>query len=335
MTYAMAIELGTSFTSVYVADNGVVYREPSCVAFCGEKKAKNILAVGFEAKAMQGLSPEKTIVVEPIENGIVSDEEAASLMLRYILRTILPASAFMPRINVLLLVPCGLSIEERRLFEDVCFDAGVKEVTLVEKVVAAAVGCDLPITGAESCFVADIGGGTTDVAAIALGGVVSGVSAELGGGIMDEAISQMALNRHQAQLGLATIEELKNEIGSLLERDTAAVTVGGQDVSSHTPVTCRVTAAELRDAVLPVYQAVADVIESVVNACPPEVAASLSKSGVVLTGGAAKILGLEQLLTARLNLDVYLAPDAEYATIVGGGKLLRDKELLSTVLANN
>ena len=335
MTYSMAIELGTSFTALYIEGEGVVYREPTCIAFCGEKKAKNVIAVGREAKEMQGLSPEKTVVIEPVENGMITDAEAASLMLRAVFRTVLPASAFMPRIKVVLLVPCGLNVEERKLFEEVCFLAGVKEVTLVERVVAAAVGCDLPVTGDSACLVADIGGGTTDVAAIVLGGVVSGVSAEVGGNTMDEAISQMALSRHHAQFGLLTMEQLKDEIGSLHERDTAFFTVSGQDVTTHAPITCRVKAGELRTAMIPVYHAVADVIESVINVCPPDGAASIHKNGVVVTGAAAKVLGLEQMLSDRLHLDVFVAPDPEYACIVGGGKLVRDRELLRTVLANN
>lgn len=335
MTYNIAIELGSSNTAIYLEGNGVVYYQPTTVAFLGEKKARNVIAVGKTAKQMQGKSPEKTVVIDPVENGVIRDPEAAMYMLRTVLHDLLPPTVLQPRIHAILLIPCGLPIEERKTAEEVCFGAGIREVTLVESILAAAVGCDLPVTSHDGCFIVNIGGGTTEIAAIALGGIVHGVSVDVGGVKMDSDIMDYVLNKHHLQVGLATIDRVKSEIGSLFSNDTASAVVSGQDVTTRAPASCTVTARDFMAAMLPAYHAIADAVESVINLCPPETSANIYKSGVVLTGGAAKVLGLEQLFNGRLHLANYVAPDPEYACIVGGGKLIKDVDLLHRILEQN
>lgn len=334
-SYNIALELGTYNTSVFLEGNGVVYYQPTTISFVGGRKARNVSAVGKAAKLMQGKTPEKTIVVNPVRNGVIADAEAASLMLRSILHELIPAKFLLPRIHALVLIPCGISIEERREIEEVCYNAGIAELKLVEKIIASAVGCDMPVSGHEGCFMVNLGGGTAEIAAIALAGIVHGVSLEAGGNKMDRDIDDYLMSKYRMQLGQNTIEHIKCEIGSLFSNDRAAVTAGGQNLSTKSPATVTVLAKDIMEAVLPTYHAVGDAIESVINLCPPETAANIYKSGIVLTGGAAKILGLEQLMNERLKINTFVAPDPEYACIVGGGKLVTDTELLAEIMAQN
>jgi len=332
----IALELGTSFTTIYLLGNGIVLREPSVVTFLNTVKVRNVRAVGFKAKQMLGKAPVKTLIVSPINEGVIADEESAAIMLKEFLHKILPDAYLLPqKINALMLIPCGLSLDDRRTYEDVAIRAGISKVTMLDSVIAAAVGAHLPIKTTNGGVLANIGGGTTEIAAMSLGAIVNGCSVNIGGKAMDAAVRDMVAEKYKLQIGLLTAEKLKLEIASLYDNDTAEMRVSGNDTRTKNPSSATVTAKDMSEAVMPFYQKIADAIESIVGVCPPELAADIYKSGVYITGGGSKMPGLEKLFNARLKLPVHIPEDSEYAGILGAGELLNDRDTLRSLLVQN
>ncbi|MDR1093973.1 MAG: rod shape-determining protein [Clostridiales bacterium] len=327
----IAIELGTSNTTVFLSGNGIVLSEPSVVAYSGAI----LRASGQRAKEMLGRAPEKTAVVCPIDEGVIADPAAAALMLGDFLGRVIDRRVFPGRIRALLAVPCGLTADERRDFEGVLLQCGVGEAVLVEKAICAAHGMGLPIQSPKGCFVADIGGGTADIAVISLSGIVEGCSICLGTKFMDRAVGRFVLEKHNLEIGPLSAEKLRESVGSLYENDVSTLTVNGTNCADKSPDSATVESRAVSRAVAPYYRRIAEAAESVINRCPPEICAQVLRSGINLCGGGALITGLEDYIRNVLKLPATVFPDAPYAVISGAGKLLGDRRLLADILNQN
>jgi len=327
----IAVELGTSNTHIFLSGNGIVLSEPSVVAYSG-----NILrAAGQRAKDMLGRAPEKTAVVSPIEEGVVADADAAAMMFHDFLGRVIDKRNFPGRLRALLTIPCGLTEEERRDFEIVMMRAGVNEVILVEKAICAAYGMGLPFQSPKGCFVADVGGGTTDIAVISLSGIVEGCSVCMGTKKMDRAVSRFVLEKYNLEIGPLSAERLRESIGSLYENDVSTLSVNGTDNSDKSPSSATVESRAVSRAIAPYYKRIAEAAESVINRCQPEICAQVLRSGINLCGGGSLVTGLEDYIQSVLKLPATVFPDALYASISGAGKLLGDRKLLSEILNQN
>ncbi len=327
----LAIEIGTSFTSIYLSGAGIVLREPTVVAFVGERGKKKVLAVGTKAVQMQGRAPEKTSVVCPVADGYIVDAEACTSLMTEFIKRILPSYVFFPKIRAILAVPTGLTVGERKVYEDVLRTAGVAEISMVENMLVTALGFDLPISSPAGGFVANIGGGVTEIALISLCGTISGCSVNVGGNMMDRALIDYLVGKYGLKVGAATARRIKEEVGSLYANDISSIEVKGINTATMNPTSACVYATDVYEALLPYYSRIADAILNIMNLCPPELAAGIHGMGLHITGGAAKMPGLDKVLLETLNIPVTIAEDPEYTAISGAGKLLDNKELLQQI----
>ncbi|HEY8389802.1 MAG TPA: rod shape-determining protein [Clostridia bacterium] len=330
----LALEMGSSYTSIYVEGLGVVLKEPSKVAFLENISERNIIEAGIKVKKMQGKTSDKTIIVSPINEGIIINTTAATAMLKAFLKKVLKGK-FLLNVRAIVCVPCGLTRTQRKDYEDTCIKAGINEVILVESVIAAGLGIGLPLESSKGVAVIDIGGGTTDIAVMSNSGIISGCSVFAGGIMMDAAIIEYIKKKYGLIIGETTAEKLKIEIGSLYDNDLAESKVNGMNLKTQNPSYTVVTAKDIKEAIAPLYNKIADAAESIINVCPPEIAADIYKNGIFLTGGAASVLGIEQFLGSRLKVSVKVVTDASYAVILGAGKLLSDEQLLHSIFDQN
>jgi len=332
-TIEIAIEIGTSNTSIFVSGNGIALREPTIAAYAGGGKPKKLIKAGNEAYAMLGKTPGRLQLVTPVTDGIISAPEVCSAILREFFKKVLPDAYFPPRIKAIVGIPTGLTPTERRMYEDVIIDASprVKEITLVENIILSAIGIDLPIAAAAGGLVANIGGGTTEIAALSFSGVIAGCGLNIGGDAMDAAILDGVAGKHNLRIGLATARKLKEEVGSLYENDMSARPVNGLDLTTKSVGSKLVTAADLYEVLAPYYARVGGAIESILNMCPPDVAGDISRKGIYLAGGASRIAGAAQFMYRQIGIGVHVPEDPEYAAILGAGKLLSDTKLLESI----
>ncbi len=329
----IAIEIGTSYTSIFLSGNGIVLREPTVIAFTGDAKSKRVRAVGTVAAEMLGKTPERTTVVTPVVDGYITDADACGILLREFVKKILPQSyIFRPRIRAILGVPTGLTIDERGRYEDVCITAGIADVTMVENIILSGVGIDLPISSGVG-LVCNIGGGTTEIAAMSMSGIISGCSVSIGGNMMDKALIDMIVGRHDLKVGISTAKKIKHEIGSLYENDTSQMLVTGRSVKTKSTGSAVVSALDVCETLKPYYMRIAEAIESVINACSPEVTGELNRVGVHLVGGGSTILGVSEMFENHLGIEVNVVEEPSYAVILGAGKLLGDKAFLEEILS--
>ena len=327
----MAIELGTSYTSIFLGGNGIVLHEPSVVAYSD----RIVRAAGQRAKEMIGRAPERTTVCCPIKEGVIDSFEGCYIMLGQFLNKVITEKKFIQKIKMLLVVPCGLTGEERSAFEELLHKLGGTEVVIIEKAVAASHGLGLPINTADGCFTVDIGGGTTDIAAISLLGIVEGCSISLGGTNIDAAIQKYMLEKHGLQIGLLTAEKVKETVGSLYENDNSSMAVTGTDDATKNPATVMIESKDISKAIVPYYKRIAEAVSSVLTLCPPEISAQVLRTGIYLSGGASLITGAEQFFKNILNVPFVASSDAAYACITGAGKLLEDDKTIKEILAQN
>ncbi|HEY8443419.1 MAG TPA: rod shape-determining protein [Clostridia bacterium] len=330
----LALELGSSNTSIYIEGLGIVLREASQIAFLEKVSEKNIIEAGTKVKKMQGKTSDKTIIVSPIQEGVIVDKVAATAMLKEFLKRVIK-NRFLLRVRAIVCVPCGLTKEQRFDYETVCLKAGISEVILVESVIAAGLGIGLSLESSKGVALIDIGGGITDIAVMSNCSIISGCSVFAGGNMMDAAITDYIKKKYGLIIGQTTAERLKIEIGSLYSNDLAEVKVSGMDQRTQNPSYAIVTAKDIKEAIEPIYLKIASSAEAIINVCPPEIAADIYKNGIFLTGGAANILGIEQFLGSRLKISVKVVTDAAYATILGAGKLLSDEQLLQNIFEQN
>lgn len=329
----IAIDLGTSFTSIFVAGNGVVLREPSAIAYFTGGNKQHLRAVGYDAYDMIGKAPEKTKVVCPIADGIIKDPDAAAAMLGEFIKLILPQSYIKkPRIRAIIGVPTGITVEERKMYEDVVMRAAVDEVVMVNSIMLSAIGIDLPIDATYGGFIASIGGGLTEIAVISLCGIVKGCSINIGGDMIDRTLIDSIHGIYSLKLDLNTVRDIKDKIASLIRNDRASVKVAGIDTSTKNIKEDVIAADRLYGAIYVYYANIMDAIESVINSCSPSVVGEIRKNGIHIVGGGAKIPGLERVMSDRLGISVHVAQDPQYATVVGAGKLISDPYLIEDII---
>lgn len=328
----IALEIGTSYTSIYMSGQGIVLREPTIVAFLGDPKQRRVHAVGNQAMDMLGKTPDKTTLVTPVVDGVIVNPDACIVMLKEYIKKLLPESyLFFPKIKALLGVPTGLTLEERKMYEDVCAAAHIAEVTMIENIILSGIGIDLPIAAANGGLIVNMGAGTTEIAALSLCGIISGCGVTIGGSMMDKAIIDHLAGKFNIKAGLKTVRKLKHNIGSLYETDNSQMDIDGIDIRTKIPARETIYATDMREILLPYYMRICDAVENIINMCPPEIAADVYKTGIYVVGGAAQISGLSEVMTQRLKLPVYIPPDPCYAVILGAGRLLKDKELLNSI----
>jgi rod shape-determining protein MreB len=320
----IGIDLGTANTLVYLKGHGVVINEPSIVAV--NQKTSQIVAVGREAKEMWGKTPAHISIIRPLIEGVVSDFEVTEEILAYFIRKAEKVSKKLFRPRVVIGVPSGITNVEMRAVYDAAIDAGAREVFLVEEAMAAAIGVRLPVLGSKATFIVDIGGGTTDIALIALGGVVRSLNLRVAGDHFNARVSEYLRDEFKLLVGEPTAESVKLSLGSAIETDYMETEVRGRDLTTGLPRALMVTDGDIREALeRPVSLLVAGVRE-VLETAPPEMVADILSSGIILTGGGALLRGLPSLLEAELKLPVYIAEDPLSAVARGTGMILENFE---------
>jgi rod shape-determining protein MreB and related proteins len=317
----IGIDLGTANTLVYVRGKGIVLTEPSVVAV--DSTSNEVLAVGHRAKAMLGRTPRKIHAVRPMKDGVIADFEIAEGMLKALIRRVTPSrSLFRPRI--LIAVPSGITGVEKRAVEDSALHAGAQEVILIEEPMAAAIGVDLPVHEPAASMIIDIGGGTTEIAIISLGGIVESRSLRIAGDEFDECIINYMRRTYNLMIGPRTAEEIKIAIGSAypLADHELEMEVRGRDQVAGLPVVKRINSVEIRECLSEPIQQIVEAVKLTLEKCPPELAADLVERGMVLAGGGALMRGLDKALIKETGLPVIVAPNPLSAVCLGTGKAL-------------
>jgi rod shape-determining protein MreB len=320
-TNDIGIDLGTANTLVYVRGKGIVLAEPSVVAV--DSITNEVLAVGQKAKAMLGKTPRRIHAVRPMKDGVIADFEIAEGMIRALLKRVTPArSIFRPKI--LIAVPSGITGVEKRAVEDSALRAGAQEVILMEEAMAAAIGVDLPVHEPAASMVIDIGGGTTEIAIISLGGIVESRSLRIGGDEFDDCIINYMRRTYNLMIGPRTAEDIKIAIGSAypLGDNELEMEVRGRDQVAGLPITKKINSVEIRECLSEPIQQIIEGVKLILERCPPELAADLVERGMVLAGGGALIKGLDKFLIKECGLPVIIAPSPLLAVCLGTGKAL-------------
>ena len=317
----IGIDLGTASVLVYAKGKGVVLKEPSVVAF--DRDTNKIKAIGEEARLMLGRTPGNIVAVRPLRQGVISDYTVTEKMLSYFINRTVGKSIFgrKPRISVC--VPSGATEVEKKAVEDATYQAGAREVSIIEEPVAAAIGAGIDIAKPCGNMIVDIGGGTADIAVISLGGVVVSTSIKVAGDDFDEAIVRYMRKKHNLLIGERTAEDIKINIGTVYKRpENATMDVRGRNLVTGLPKTVTVTSEETEEALRePAYQIV-DAVHNVLERTPPELAADISDRGIVLTGGGSLIQGLEELSESKTGINTMTAEDPLTAVAIGTGKYI-------------
>jgi len=326
----MGIDLGTANTLVFVKSRGIVLNEPSIVAI--DKDSNNILAVGLEAKRMVGRTPGNIIAIRPLKDGVIADFETTERMLRYFIRKV-HKNTVLARPRIVMCVPSGITAVEKKAVIEATEQAGARSAYIIEEPLAAAIGSQLPIDEPTGSMIVDIGGGTSEVAVISLGGIVAYQSLRVGGDELDEAIIYYLKKENNLLIGESTAEKIKMEIGSAFPLENEGkMEVNGRDLVTGLPKTIIITSQQMRVAL---EKTLADIINSigeVLDNTPPELASDIMKRGIVLSGGGALLKGLTERISRETHCPVYLANDPLAAEAIGAGKCVEDFNTLKRYL---
>ena len=360
-SHDIGIDLGTANTLVWVRDKGIVIREPSVVAM--HKKTKKVIAIGTEAKRMVGKTPSTIETVRPLHGGVIADFDATAAMIAYYIQTVHEIGHVMPvawaRPKVVIGIPSSVTEVERRAVWEAALSAGAREAFLIEEPMAAAIGEDISVFSPTGVMVVDVGGGTTEIAVISLGGIVVSKSLKIAGDDMDSAITHYIRLRHGLILGEKTAEDLKIKIGSAYQNQKSKIknsilpadgqkteeesqvenhaqqdrmaVVRGRDIETGLPKSLRVTEVEVREALSPVLSKIIDAIVSVLEESPPELTSDILEHGVLLTGGGSLLAGFDHLIVERIHIPVLRSEDPLTSVVRGTGKVLQDDSLLQRV----
>ena len=317
----IGIDLGTASVLVYVKGKGVVLKEPSVVAF--DRNTNKIKAIGEEARLMLGRTPGNIVAVRPLRQGVISDYTVTEKMLSYFISRTVGKSLFGRKRRISVCVPSGATEVEKKAVEDATYQAGAREVSIIEEPVAAAIGAGIDIAKPCGNMIVDIGGGTADIAVISLGGVVVSNSIKVAGDDFDEAIVRFMRKKHNLLIGERTAEEIKINVGTVYKRpENLTMDVRGRNLVTGLPKTVTVTSEETEEALRePAYQIV-DAVHNVLERTPPELAADISDRGIVLTGGGSLIQGLEELIEEKTGINTMTAEDPLTAVAIGTGKYI-------------
>ncbi|MDC1095888.1 rod shape-determining protein [Pelagibacteraceae bacterium] len=328
----MAIDLGTANTLVVLKGKGVVLNEPSVVAVITDGGKKSVLAVGDEAKTMLGRTPGNIQAIRPLKDGVIADFVVTEEMIKHFIKKVHNKTAFAnPRI--LICVPTGSTPVERKAIQDSALAAGARKVQLIEEPIAAAIGAGLPISEATGSMVVDIGGGTTEIAVMSLGGVVYSKSLRIAGDAMDGAIINFMRKKFNLLIGDSTAEKIKKEIGTAVPSSGTTFLMKGRDIRSGTPKEIALTEEDACEALMPILTQMLSGIKEALENTPPELSADLVDMGLVLTGGGALLRNIDKFISKDTGLPVTIADDPLSCVAVGTGKALENEELFSTMLS--
>jgi rod shape-determining protein MreB len=330
----LAIDLGTANTLVYVKGKGIVLSEPSVVAVRTDNRYKNrVLAVGLEAKNMLGRTPGNIVAIRPMRDGVIADFEIAEAMLKHFIRKVHNRRTFV-RPRIIIAVPSGITQVEKRAVRESAESAGAREVFLLEEPMAAAIGAGLPITEPTCNMVVDIGGGTTEVAVISLAGIVYSRSLRVAGDKMDEAIIQYIKRKYNLLIGERTAEIIKTTIGNAYPdaQNLETIEVKGRDLVSGIPKILAIDSEEIRIAISEQIDAIVETVKIALEQTPPELAADIVDSGIVLTGGGALLKNLDKLLREESGLPITVTEDPLSTVVLGCGKALESIDILKQVM---
>jgi len=333
----MAIDLGTANTLVYVKGRGIVLNEPSVVAIMNKNGKKQVLEVGNAAKMMLGRTPGNIEAIRPMRDGVIADFEVAEEMIKHFIRKVHNRRSFANPM-IIICVPSGATAVERRAIQESALSAGARRVYLIEEPMAAAIGADLPVTEATGSMIVDIGGGTTEVAVLSLGGIVYARSVRVGGDKMDDAIISYIRRHHNLLVGEASAERIKKEIGCARAPEKGheiRIEIKGRDLLNGVPKEISISQAQIADALQEPVSQIIEAVKVALEATPPELAADIVDKGIVLTGGGALLTNLDQLLREETGLPVSIADEPLSCVALGTGKVLEHinthKQVLSSV----
>jgi rod shape-determining protein MreB len=354
-SYDIGIDLGTANTLVFVKDKGIVIREPSMVA--RHKKTKQIIAIGTEAKKMHGKTPASILTIRPLKGGVIADFDATEAMIAHYIKQVHEVGKPLPKLfarpKVVIGIPSAVTEVERRAVWEAALAAGAREAYLIEEPMAAAIGEGIMVFQSKGVMVVDIGGGTTEIAVISLGGIVVGRSLKVAGDDMDQSILHYIRLRHGLLLGERTAEDIKVKIGSAYDKSAKApkrkspkedsleseekvdkermIIVRGRDIETGLPKSLRVTETEIREALTPIFTQIVQAVADVLEETPPELLPDILEQGILLTGGGANLTGLDQLIVERVHIPVVVSEDPLTSVVRGTGKVLEQEELLERV----
>jgi rod shape-determining protein MreB and related proteins len=319
----IAIDLGTANTLIQVRGEGVVLNEPSVVAV--DRATRAIRAIGLEAKRMLGRTPDSTMAIRPLRDGVIADVDMAEMMLRHFLQSVLPKGLFRARPKVVVGVPSGITEIERRAVRAAALAAGAREVYLISEPMAAAIGVGLPVTTPRGNMVVNIGGGTTEIGVIALSGIVADASIRVGGNELDESIAGFVRKNYNLLIGDATAETIKIQIGSASPDDKDRwMDVKGRDLVSGIPKTVQIHSSEIRDCLSEPIQAIVEAVRKALEFTPPELSSDIVDDGMVMTGGGAQLRGLDWLLGHETGLPIHVDDEPLTCVVRGAGIVLED-----------
>lgn len=332
----IGIDLGTANTLVYVHNKGILIREPSAVA--RHKKSKEILAIGQAAKKMVGRTPTTIEAIRPLKDGVIADFDATAAMLTHYVKRVHTSGGIIPKIprpRVIVGIPSGVTEVERRAVADAAMAAGARRAYLVEEPMAAAIGAGLPVEDPKGNFIVDIGGGTTEIAVISLGGIVLGRSIRTAGDEMDEAIMNYFRLKYALLLGQPTAENIKIAIGSAApepnQKEEKFTVVRGRDLETGLPKSMKISSGEVREALSPIITELVGYIKDTLEEAPPELVSDVMQDGIVLAGGGSLIAGIDKVVSEATGTKVIIAEDAISCVARGCGKLLDNTPLLKEI----
>jgi len=326
----LAVDLGTANTLVYVRGRGIVLNEPSVVAL--NTNNGQVVAVGVEAKRMIGRTPGNIVAVRPLKDGVIADFDVTERMLRYFIQKVHRRTR-MAKPRIVVAVPSGITGVEQSAVKEAGHQAGARKVYIIEEPMAAGIGAGLPVNEPTGNMVVDIGGGTTEVAVISLGGIVTSQSIRIGGDELDQAIITFGKKEHSLMLGERTAEEIKLALGSAFpSKDEPQAEIRGRDLVSGLPKTVLITAAEVRQAIEEPVNLIIDAVKTSLDKCPPELAGDIMDRGIALTGGGALLRGLDQRIREETGMPVHIADSPLDSVALGTGKCVEDFDTLRQVL---
>lgn len=327
----MGMDLGTANSLVYVKGKGIVIREPSVVAI--QKDTGHVLAVGEEAKRMIGRTPGNIVAIRPLKDGVIADFDVTQSMIKYFINRALRSRAFIIRPRVVVGVPSGVTAVEERAVREAALQAGAREAYLIEEPMAAAIGAGLPVHEPTGNMIVDIGGGTTEVAVISLGGIVTSRSIRIASDEMDEAIINHVKRTYNLMIGERTAEQIKIQIGTAYPLENGQTDeVRGRDLVTGLPKTVMITSEEIYKALSEPVSSIVDAIKTTLEQTPPELAADIMDRGIVMAGGGSLLRGLDRLVSEETGMPVHLADDPLLVVAYGAGRVLENIDVLRKVL---
>ena len=334
MKQLIALKLGSTMTTIFKQGEGLVLKEPSMIAVSGSLKNMEIKAVGKEAKRLQGRISGSTHVVFPINNGVITDAELATAMLKGFLRKVFPRRFFKPNIKAILCIPLGISLNERKTFEKVCYGAGIADVTIIPAIICSAVGDDIPVNTSTGKLLVNIGGGTTNIAVMAMNNIVAGINVGIGGTSIDKAIEKLVAEKFNMRLGDGVAQKIKEETLSLLETDTAAIEVQGININTKETESKIITSKDVYPVATYYYEKIAEAVSSVINACPPDIINDIKREGMYLFGSNSEVSGISKFYKNKLGTNA-ITFDHNRTDITGAAKILDNptqyQELLKSI----